>query len=260
MKKLLFLFSASFLVLASCSNESVSLPTDSQTGDLATTMFPRKVIITIPLFDVATAVMTYDNDKIINSIGDEGKTNYTYTGNVITKTVDLDKSNVVEYTNEYTYKNGKVASFVKTEPGSPLIYTTVYTYNPDGSVSYKETSKDAVTNVEEIESTGVLTFKAGNIVKAVETSNGFVNTTTYEYDNKNSPYKNILGLNLLLDTEDFVSVNNIVKATENSSSSGGTFSEDVWTNSYKYNAKGFPTEVKGFDSDGKSIGTIQYFY
>jgi len=256
MKKLLCLFSASLLVLTSCSNGD-----DSPTVDSTTAILPKKVIYTETDGTFFASEVTYNGNKIVSVIQDGDKTNYTYTGDVITKIVELDVNNATDNIIEYTYANGKVASFVESEPGAPSKYKTIYTYNSDGSVSYKASSIDIATNVENENSTGVLTFKDGNIIKEVRTSNGFVNTTTHEYDTKNNAVKNVLGLNLLLDNEQFVSVNNVVKSTEVSSySDGGGTSTYVYTNTYTYDANGFPTEWKSFDNDGKLTGTMQYFY
>ena len=252
MKKLLYLFTASLLVMTSCSSDD-----DSNSVDPVTSALVKKTVSTGMDGD-RTSLITYNGNKIVSIvINNVYKTNFTYTGDVITKVESLDEKNVVDYVAEYTYANGKVVSFTEKEAGEPYTSKTNYTYNSDGTVSFSEISINATTGAVEDDGTGKYTFKDGNLIKMV---NSYVNgsessVTTYEYDTKKNPYNNILGYNLLLDNEESGSINNSVKRT--SVSVSGTY---VYATTFLYDGNNFPTEEKSFDSTGKLENTIQYFY
>ena len=253
MKKLLCLFGASLLVLTSCSN-------DGDDNNPATDTLVKEINYIDIDGSSEVSKYTYAGNKIVSIDEYGGKANYTYTGDVITKIVSVDENNEINNVIEYTYVNGKVATLIESEPGFPALYKISYTYNADGTVSYKTSNINTNTPLETFGSTGVLTFKDGNLIKDVRTSvGGNVNTSTYEYDAKNNPFKNILGLTLLLDADQSVSVNNVVKTTEVSSYSGGS-STYVYTTTHTYDGNGFPTEGKNFGNDGAADGTAKYTY
>jgi len=82
----------------------------------------------------------------------------------------------------------------------------------------------------------------------------------YEYDTKNNPRKNVLGLSLLLEDEDS-SVNNVVKQTS-TSGSGANIRTSTTTYTYTYNANNYPTEMVRNYQSGTSVETVttQYIY
>jgi hypothetical protein len=250
MKKLLCLFSASLLVLASCSSD------DTNSSDSATSILPKKVV-NVYGKETSTSQITYNGNKLVSVVNDEGeKSIYTYTGDLVTKIEEMDSKGGLDDTTEYTYISGKLATALEKEVGASNYYKTEYTHNSDGTVSYKEFTVDAKTGVANTNSTPVIgkcTFKDGNLVKKVYSYGvGSENTSTYEYDTKNNPFKNVLGFNLLLNDES--SVNNLVKRTQVDGSS--TY---ISTNTFKYDSNGFPTEVVGLE-DGQSDGTTFYTY
>lgn len=248
MKKLLYLFSAALLVLTSCSKDDSPI-------DPVTSTFVKKMV-SIGIDGNQTSLITYNGNKVVSIVTNNiYKTNFTYTGDVITKIEELNEKNEVESVLEYTYKEGKVVSSTDKEVGEPYNYKTKYTYNSDGTVSYAEFSINTTTGAEDDGgNTGKYTFKDGNLVKRVNSYYGSESSVTYEYDAKNNPFKNVLGYNLLLDNEELGSVNNSIKNTRVSGSSY------VSTSTFTYDVNNFPTEEKNFDNTGKLENTIQYFY
>jgi hypothetical protein len=245
MKKLLYLFSASLLVLASCSK-------DDNTPDPATSTLVKKVIYTDINKSIYTSETTYNGNKIVSTLGSDGsKIVYTYTGEIITKVEETDGKGALESTTEYTYTNGKLATSLEKEVGADYNYKTVYTYNADGTVSFADVMINTKTGTTDDGGTvGKYTYSAGNLVKKVYSYYGKEYSSTFEYDTKNNPSKNVTGFSLLLDNEDEASVNNVVKRTSSSS---------ISTNTYKYDANGFPTEQQSFHN-GISDGTSQFTY
>jgi hypothetical protein len=245
MKKLLYLFSASLLVLTSCSSD------DSNSSEPTPILLKKMSYVSSG--ESYTLDFTYSGNKIVSNVDSYGdKTTFIYTGDLITKIVDTDDKGDVDYTTEFTYTNGKLTSEISLESGDAYKYKTKYVHNTDGTISFEEFRVAVATGVEqEYGYIGKYTFKDGNLVKKEKSYYGSESFTTYEYDAKNHPIKNVLGFNLLLDDEES-SINNIVKRTYSNSA-------DIYTNTYKYNAEGFPTEQKSFNN-GALDGTSTFTY
>lgn len=246
MKFFYYLLSAILLVLTSCSkDEETSEPVESS-PEPNSSVFVKKIIITHSAYDIETFTCKYDGNKIVSKSNDGGfVATYTYTGDLITK-IEERSGNNFQSSTEYTYVEGKVVSkILKQNYGGTTSYT--YTYNSNGTVSYIRNRPEAIN-------TGILTIVNGDIVKNEVFYNGLLSRTyTYEYDTKNNPFKNVLGFNLLLETdEEMFSPNNMTK------NGGG---EPAFYYTYKYNENGFPTEKKRSDVDsGSSDEFTQYFY
>jgi hypothetical protein len=244
MKKLLYLLCVPLLILASCSSDDSTTP--------AQPVLVKKIIETRSTGSI-TSVITYNGSKIVNitvSGINAGKTIFTYTGDLITKTEEFDDKDVLNYTIDYTYSNNKLANFIEQGTGDAIKYKTVYIHNSDGTVSYQASNINTTTNVETLGTTGKLTYVNGNLTKKEDfSSSGSTSTTTFEYDSKNSPTKNITGLSLLLDRDETLSVNNIIKTTETSS-----YSSNTYTSILTYNSANYVTEEKSANA------TTQYFY
>jgi hypothetical protein len=239
MKKIIYLFSATLLVLTSCSK-------DESTSEPETSVLVKKIIRTYTANDIVTNNFIYNGNKIVSEISDgDFVKNYTYTGDVITK-IEERVNNSFQSSTDYTYINGKVAtSVLKQNYDGTTTYT--YTYNSNGTVSYKRTRSNSRDN------TGILTILNGNIVKNEVFYDGSLSSTyTYGYDTKNNPFKNVLGFNLLLETDaKYFSPNNMIQ------DGGGS---PTFNYVLKYNDDGFPTEKKRSDVDRSSDELTQYFY
>ncbi|PKB15879.1 hypothetical protein [Flavobacterium sp. 5] len=262
MKIFLFLLSALFLVLiSSCSSD------DSTSSSADNSVLPKTISMTFPEFasDNSKTILTYDGNKISTSVDEDSKTVFTYDGNSIVKQVkfDLDdKGNESKDTEvSYTYENGKLKTrilkkeFSTEYPNGQYIYKTVYSYNTDNQVTYVYYVVDAKTNIEVKDHQGILNYKDGNLVKVEEfiLNSDQHNVRVYEYDDKNAPFKNILGFNLLL-YEVGIGNNNITSA----SSSLDPF---VYISNYIYGENGYPKKTTSYARDGKTILYItEYTY
>lgn len=239
MKKFLYLFSFTLLVLTSCSK-------DENTSEQVSSVLVKKIIHTYSATDIETLTYKYDGNKIVSESSDGGfVANYTYSGNVITK-IEERVNNQFQSSREYTYVDGKVATKVWKQNYDGT-NTYAYTYDSNGTVSYKRTRPTGMN-------TGILTMVNGNIVKNEVFYNGSLsNTYNYGYDNKNNPFKNVLGFNLLLETdEEMFSPNNMTQ------DGGGS---PTFNYVLKYDVNSFPTEKKRSDiSYGSSDEFTKYFY
>lgn len=263
MKNLLLLFCAFTLVLTSCSNDDNNSSED-------TSILPKTITYSYPSPDLGTNTkntITYDGNKIVSSISSGGKILFTYTGNVITKQqlFDVDSKGVEtkDMEAQYTYENGKLKTRITREyfttqyPNGTYIGKTIYTHVSNNLISYIDYTVDADTQIETKISEGTFTYKDGNLVEDKNVRGTSTSTRTYEYDTKNNPLKNILGLDLLL-KETEISRNNIVKIKRVDSDLPNP---SVYLSNYLYNDKNFPTKQTSFAGDGKSIEyEIEYTY
>ena len=236
--KLLGLLLLLLVTLLSCSKDGELTPNSTSS------ILPKKMnyIENIDQEKIGKdTYFTYDGNKIVSEITDgRWKSVYTYTGDLITKIQSFDYDELY-YTTEYTYSNGKLISrFIKNiKTQQPYSYMTNYVHNLDGTVSYSSNSGN-----------GKLTFKDGKLIND--------GSTTYEYDTKNNPFKNILGINVLSLDDDSevsfidVSKNNRVKSTENGYSVKNTIA---------YKANGYPTKVKEYYNDNMTgYASFKYYY
>lgn len=222
--------------LTACSKDSES---ETETQPTASILV-KKIIKTYGQNTVDVLTYKYDGNKIISKTWDGGLTTYyTYTKDVITKIETKGTDNITKASFDYTYLNGKVAK--ELEKNNWETDSRTYTYNANGTVSYvRERSSGSTT-------TGLLTFQNGNLVKNEEGTSTYI----FGYDTKNNPFKNVLGFNLLFDTnEDMYSKNNMTQ-----DGSGGN-TTDYYI--FKYDASGYPTERKG--DNPYFPETYEYFY
>jgi hypothetical protein len=241
MKKFLHFLAALILVLiSSCSSDDSSSDSDSNL------VLPKK-------FDYVSEGKSHSNqyiyngNKIVSIIGDDGgKSTYSYTGDLITKIVITDINGAIILTIEYVYINGKLSSRTQLQTGESTKFKIKYTHNTDGTVSVVGFTINAATGVEQDRYEGEkYIYKDGNLT-AIEYEGRPSDSSTFEYDTKNNPFKNVLGFNLLLEYD----FNNRVKAT---------YSNTVVTHTYKYNVDGFPTEIKTFQNGTSYLATYTYY-
>ena len=107
MKKILYLFSASLIVLTSCSNDD-----DSNNASTANLL---KEATYIEGSYTSSSMITYDGNKIVQIVAGSDKTVYTYTGNLITKEEEFAGGNNIDSKVEYSYENNKLKTSVSTE-------------------------------------------------------------------------------------------------------------------------------------------------
>jgi hypothetical protein len=271
MKKLLCLFSASLLVLTSCSKD------DDNTPDPATSILAKTVKNTNPSYpsENSSSTVIYNGNKIVSIKEESRRVDYTYDGNVIIKTTSYDiesGKDVKSFEISYTYANNKLAAYSYAEnfttqfPTGEYKGRSVFTHNSDGTVKRESYSTNSTTGVETKDSyIYVSTFVNGNLVKEVGTDgipgSKSVRTDVYEYDSKNNPLKNVLGFNLLLDNDGMSSVNNVVRHTSTEVYGSSTYGPDVYKTDYVYDANGYPTKGTVYKKDGTTVDEInEYTY
>ena len=253
MKKLALAFCFLVLTFFSCSTE------DPSNSGQSTAILPKK-IINIDQRVTYTSIYSYTGNKITTVDDSNGEyLVFEYTGNLITKIIDYEPDNSVHQTLAYTYVNGKLATYTDDE-AYPVIYKSDLTHNTDGTVSVLHTTVNAETKEITDNYSEIMTFKNGNLIKSIYTLSysADIYTTNYEYDNKNHPFKNVVGCSALLGFvyDDFGngSVNNLTKSITTYSFSSGS-ETDLTT--YTYEDNGFPKESV---ATAQYVGSNKYFY
>ncbi len=159
----------------------------------------------------------------------EDYTVFEYTNDLLTTAKEYDAAGSLEYTSTYKYDSNKR---LIEQADDDSDYITRYTYDSKGNKS-----------TEESLSNGVLSYRL-----------------TYEnYDDKFSPYWGIKGLPSIFSLN---SKNNPGKVTDAYDRNGdGTIQpneSEVTTYTYKYNDKGFATEITETDDLGSDVSTYTY--
>ena len=195
-----------------------------------------------------TTILTYDGNKLVSIDKADQLLKFYYTGSLITKVEELDKTSQHLNTLEYTYSEGQLTTITSSDN-----YVINYVHNTDGSVSYEKLTKDS-NNLEVKNYHGILYFQNENLVRDLRTlddaGKGILaqNNINLEYDYKKNALKNILGFDKLLNFSKAISSNNETVGTH--ASSIEYLDDDQVVSSikridskYQYNSNGYPTEI-----------------
>lgn len=192
---------------------------------------------------------TYIGNKLDKVSADNGMyIKWTYTGDLITRADRYDKDGVLTGYSVGTYSNNKLIQ-QKNYENNILTSLENTVYNSDGSVSV--ILSDANGN-----STNIAWFKhyfdaAGNRIKIEQMFQNKISATNYyTYDNKNNPFKNIIGYDQI-----YNNVNNIVMGKTVSS-----YSTSELTRSYTYNSNDYPISCLKTSSSGETSTDSIYYY
>lgn len=226
MRKITALICFSLLILTSCSSD------DNTSQNTETSRVPKKQIIS-DLNGPVTIDFVFDGNKIVSGTHSGNYVvKYTYTGDLITK------KEASDFTSEYSYTDGKLTTYLQKLTGRDYYDKYSYTYESNDVVSFVVSRITISTGAEEVISAkNIYTLKDGNIIK-YETSSS---TTTYNYDNKNSPMRNVLGFNKILESQPQVSssVNNVTSYTV-TLANNSSYTNEI---AYVFDENNFPTEI-----------------
>lgn len=256
MKKLVCLFAFSTLVLNSCSTGSSS----STTAD--TDVLVTKTVETYANDgSVVTTNYTYSGKKIVSTVDSDGNyENYTYTGNLLTKVDSYDSGDILQQRETLSYDSSdRLNTYIALDYINTTGHKETYVYNSDGTISTAASSGNLTTQTNSV-STGVVHFTNGEVTSFdnIETLGGTTSTTTYTYDTKNHPFKNITGYDKIsfIDSDAAGITHNVL--TQSYTSGSQTY---VTTTTYTYNALNFPmtgSEIEGTDATTVIATTYTY--
>lgn len=250
MKTNLFLSSLIFLSLSCSSSDDEPEIVDPQ--------YP--VLVAKAIVDGEVYTVKYDGIKILEESNSDGsdKFVYTYTGNLITQIKDYYDGSLSS-TTDFTYDNDKLINVKKVglTLGSNTANTETRTYTYPNSTTINCTRIRNYTfagTSQTDKSVIVYTVKNDDIISLKETyyHNNVLSgnvTETYTYDDKNNPYKNVLGFdkielyNYWASNDNLSSKKNLVLFTNTNTptSSASSGYKLVYTNSY--NDKNYPSQI-----------------
>lgn len=216
--------------------------------------------------DTYDIIITYDGNKILKteSTTEDIVTEYSYTGNLITKVVTTDGNNNVS-TNTKTYtSDNKLSSETTTyynpsEEPNDTKYTSNYTHNSDGTIFIENLIYNLNDNPVTKDINELLTVSNGKIIER----NYGGNMLKYEYDNKNSIFKNVLGFDKLYISSNIDDIIGYYLNLNNSTTNNITKHTTplyIHTYNYIYNEKGFPIEITIHDDQGYFRGAYKITY
>ena len=225
---------------------------------------------------------------------------YIYDGNKLTSIVEestyQNGDPQVDYIYQFIYTNNKITrideyyngsldsryNFEYDNQGRISFYDYCSLYSGSGTCDYYDTnnftysSNGTVTNnyVYEVgtdyEIAGTLTLELdnnGNIISANDTDEDSVVNASLEYDNLNSPFKNIVGMDAIILTviiDNVMSLNAYNNCTSFYSEYSGNDEADQYNFAYDYNEDGYPRQAivtyQGGNFDGTITTTIDINY
>lgn len=246
--------------------------------------------------DILNSTFTYDGNKIKEIVIKGGKisdtkVSFIYTGNQITSIINGNDEGNTNTTFIYN-PNGtlKNSVTVRKETSANNSYTTTatknYTYLNNGDVNVTKSITSTNPNNIPTNESYVITTVNGNLYKIAYKStltdaNGtreYTTTTSMQYDNKNSPLKNVIGISaIMFERYEFDSklgfTNNISHEEEQHTNKyiplSGTAivssQTNITTSTFEYNANDYPTkqivkETSSLAGSTPYTETITYTY
>ncbi|MFV8368212.1 hypothetical protein [Flavobacterium sp. LB2R40] len=282
MKKITLILSV--LILSSCSS-------DNSESDITVTppsVLVKKIIeLDRDGKEMSTTDFVYNGNKIVSEViakkdlsvvGNIGflynyKTEYTYTGNLITsikvKNINANHDKLVLKTDFLYDSNEDLISSTREQYFDTFkgVLRVVYNKINMNTVNCKMFSSDSRDMIETQIWEGKFSFDANkNLIKSESLDASFL-FASFEYDSKSNAKKNVLGLNKIIFQEIAPLYNastlryHLHKFNNVSKSNISVFFPTF--NQYTYNASGYPSEMKAYYIyNGKNIhdATFQYFY
>ena len=206
---------------------------------------------------------SYDGNKILMvKTGNSVILKYYYTGDLITKVETFD-TNQIATRNTYIYNSAnqlinEISVNYLPDPNNPAGNKTDYTYNSNNTISFIYYL--GLPGQYSIHSSGVIYLNNGEITSVNENyQNNVPNTSvmTRTYDNKNSPFKNILGINKILTRN---GAGGGFQSRINNPITIGFTNNNLISYSYQYNEQGYPVSEYVTNSNSSSTSSCQYYY
>lgn len=232
--------------LFSCSSNKVL---DTSNPNNSNSVLVKKVTYSNIL---SAYIFIYSGNKLVKYGLEDGSESliFTYQGDLISKTEWVDSKNVSSGEgNVYSYANNKLTQ-LNSFSDIGLEYTYDYVYTASGTIEINRTAYHKNGSTVIVKSKQYFD-EVGNIIRDEDFTNSTPIVTIYTYDNKNNPFKNVIGFNIFKR----YGVNNIITMTTNYD----TNNYNIETNSYQYNDQGYPISCTSI-SNGKTTTTNYSYY
>lgn len=245
MKKIIVLLTLT-LLLASCSSSDSSTPVSENDTLL------MKMVETYGSDPAITTNFTYNGKKLVKAEASDGSyVKFIYTGDLLTKIEYYDSSNVIVKKEIYTYNtNNQLISYLWAEIPEDYGSLETYIHNSDGTITIEKFTGSAVIQTTPSD-TGTIYFLNGDVSMIDLLNEGLY---SYTYDSKNSPFKNIIGL----DKTNFTDGDPMGLAHNITIEEHDGFPTATINYTYTYNSQNFPSSKSW--NEGSTNASIQYFY
>jgi len=248
MKKIFTLAAIALFTLTSCSDND----SDATTTTEENVVLVKKIVVTDEEGTI-TQTFTYDANKITNVVssnGDEDKWYYDNNDHIIK--IEYYEDGVLQYEDIFEYNaNGQVVANYWREVNYDYAEKTAYAYNANGTISTVETWGD-LSEQTHVDGTGIITLTNGNITQyAFTSSSGPTTINNFTYDDKNDPFKNAVGHEVMTLIIPEGGVNNILTSVDEGNNN--------YTLTHTYNSDNYPTKTNYSDPQGNT-GTEEFFY
>lgn len=180
-------------------------------------------------------------DRVTKSSGTYRK--YTYQGSLVSKMEFCSSTNQVVSIVEFTYNGINLIKQKEYATDGSYLKEINYTHNGNSTINVNMVLYNGTTLID----SGQYKFfinAQGNRYKVEDLNSSDI--TNYTYDSKNTPYKNIIGYDLLL-----FEYNNVTQSTS---------STITVTKTLQYNSQDYPTSVSQVNAPGGNMGTVTYSY
>ncbi len=262
MKKVIYLFFVSLFIttLTSCTDDA---------DETVQVKLVQKIIEVNKDESTSTVDFTYDGNKIVTIESESTSKTFTYTGNLITKIIEVNTLTQAQTTFDYSYTNDLLTKVVNSDN-----YTLNYTHQANGTITSEKTTTDTNNNTIVLWR-GILSLNTNNVIENNKTfENSGINVLekkelSFIYDSKVNPLRNIVGFNKLLDHSEIISANNYTANIVISSAKYLDRDEEVSslvqiTKQYTYDKQGYPKEALStkpvFGNENPNHLKSVYFY
>jgi Family of unknown function (DUF6252) len=228
------------------------------------TVLVKKITVTDADNTVGTIEYFYTEDNKMDYTidGDGNRTDYIYNGNLLKEeNTYLGTSTTLIEKSTYAYNaSSKLETYVNIDLVVDEGTKITYTHNSDGTIDYQEYSGDS-SSQDVVGSSGTL-----SITRHIEnytdpfTLESQVYTGEFTYDDKNNPFKNVIGYNKVYFADSGESLNfanNITKYTDQIDANPSYIVE---TMTYTYDSDNYPTQIVHRHGDGTLDYTEDIIY
>ena len=198
--KTLFYCCALVALFISCSPDSASPVIQNSVQTPPTGIVPIKIIYP-SAFETDTTSFSYNGNKLDKIKYGNTISKYFYNNDFITK-IDLsDLGGTVYSSITYDYdSSGRLSQVKRTnvDIDQSMAVKSTFQYNSNGTMTVTDYTGDNFTQ-ETISATHIYFIGTNNEIASIQTTpvGGSTETTTYSYDTKNNPLKNVTGMNSL---------------------------------------------------------------
>lgn len=245
-----------FLLTISCSSSDADAPSNQTIDD---SILLKRMIQTTTgsVQNVVSTDFTYSGNKLVTITNDNDFIQrYFYTGDLITRmewTVDNSGIPIVYV---YSYNNNdQLVMMTKTDNLVNQSLRITYAYNSDNTIILNAYSRTE-NSEEEFDSSSKYYMNDSNDIVRIEdydqSGTLITKTTTFVYDSKNNPFKNVLGWGkLLIGRRGFyANVTSMVSSIEGTQ-----------TSTYQYNNDAFAiAESRSYSGNPGVVDALQYIY